>query len=130
MTRTQNDLKNPSARLPDIALPTVRGGPERRLLRSGRRSPLIVLVHGLGCAGCRSYLDRLARSVDSITEWDGEVMLVTPDSAPDEDRELAGWPRSFTVLRDEERRLAQRLKVEAPAVAVADRWGEIRLLEP
>lgn len=129
MNARPEELKNPVHRLPHLELMAAGGG-LRHVHGSRRRSPVLVLVHPEGCAGCSGYLADLARSHAEIEEWDGEVLVVSPDppAEPDSTVSLADHP--FTRLHDPEGRLATALRIEPPAIVVADQWGEIRLLEP
>src|SRR5688572_9705258 len=72
-----------------------------RALRSGgRNATVLVMVHDRECGACSAYLQKLAAQADEIGEWDGRVVPV---------REAAE---------------------DAPAVIIADQWGEIAVVEP
>jgi hypothetical protein len=87
-----------------------------RLRPTGDRSVLIVMIHP-GCSDCAAWVEKLAAQKDEIGSWKGDVRLV-------EDR-AAERSYPFRVLADSEKQLGQALKLAAPAVIVADQWGEI-----
>lgn len=119
----RGELINPQRRLPDLALPLSPGGEPRPLRPPGRRSPVLVLVHGAGCAACGEFVARLGAESRSIEEWDGRPLVIAP-----EDLARAGDLRTRTslpVLADPERRLDRALSVGPPAVVVADQWGQV-----
>jgi hypothetical protein len=123
MTSERGDLTNPQRRLPDLALPRAPGGEPFRLRAPGRRSPLLVLVHGAGCAACGEFVARLEAEGDSIEEWDGRPLVIAPeDLAKAGD---LGRRTSLPVLADPERRLGSALSLGPPAVVVADQCGEV-----
>jgi peroxiredoxin len=118
-------LKLGLRRLPELKLPSVRDGADTPLRPPGRVSPVLVLLHGAGCAGCRAYLDRLLASADEIAAWDGRVIAVVPASPDAAAAPGGGDAKALTVLLDPERTLAQRLGVEGAVVVIADQYGEI-----
>jgi len=113
---TRSDLLNPPRKLPDLALPDAREGTSVRLRTSGDRSVLIVMIHP-DCSDCAAWVEKLAGQKDEIGSWKGEVRLV--------DRGAAGRPHPFQRLLDSDDQLGQALGVAAPAVVIADQWGEI-----
>lgn len=123
MTSDRDGLTSPRRRLPDLALPLAPGGEPCRLRAPGRRSPLLVLVHGAGCAACGDFVRRLEADSQSIEEWDGRPLVIAPEdlARAEELRHRTRLP----VLADPERRLGTALSVRAPAVVVADQWGEV-----
>lgn|SRR5690606_33502727 len=125
MDRGYSDLKNPSDRLPDLVLPSATSGAGRTVRSSGRRAPVLVLVHGPDCTSCTAYLERLAEGRSEIQDWDGEVEVVSP--SPFEERATLD---GFVYLHDPDGRLARDLAVSPPAVVIADQWAVIRALEP
>ena len=122
MTDARVRLTQPHRRLPDLALATPSGAP-RRLRSGGRRSPVLVLVHPGGCAACAELVQRLHASSAVLLEWDGDVLVVTPDLSDGEDDPSSTAP--FPILLDPEQRLASSLGVTPPAVVIADQWGEV-----
>lgn len=119
----RGELINPQRRLPDLALPQVPGGEPCRLRPPGRRSPVLVLVDGAGCAACSEFVARLEAEIRSIEEWDGRPLVIAP-----QDLARAGDLRTRTslpVLADPDRRLGTALSVGPPAVLVADQWGQV-----
>ena len=123
MTDGRGELINPRRRIPDLALPSAPAGEPCRLRAPGRRSPLLVLVHGASCAACGEFVARLEAETAPIEEWDGSPLVIAP-----EDLAGAGGLRSRTrlpVLADPERRLAAALSIHPPALVVADQWGEV-----
>lgn len=123
MTSDRGELTNPQRRLPNLALPRAPGGEPCPLRPPVRRSPVLVLVHGAGCAACVEYVARLQAEAGRIEEWNGRPLVIAPE-------ELAragdiGARTGLPVLADPERRLGAALSVGPPAVVVADRWGEV-----
>jgi hypothetical protein len=119
----RDELIHPRRRLPDLALAAATGA-VHRLRGAGRRSPVLVLVHAPPCAACEAYVRRLERAASTLREWDGEVLVVAPAGGAGE--ETPGSP--FPLLRDAGDRLSTALGVRAPAVAIADQWGEVHEL--
>ncbi|MFL5386364.1 MAG: TlpA family protein disulfide reductase [Longimicrobiaceae bacterium] len=115
---SRDERVNPGRRLPDLALPSASGG-VHRLRGGGRRSP--VLVHASPCAACDAFVARLGHAAAALREWDGEVMVVAPADGGGEPARDPGFP----LLRDPEARVASALGVRAPAVVIADQWGEV-----
>lgn len=100
----RDELTTPGRRLPDLDLPSA-DGKGMRILPSGRRSHLIVVVHERRCPACEAFVRSLEAEREEIESWDGRVLAV----------------------RDPERRLGDALGLETPAVVVADQWGEVHL---
>ncbi len=92
-------------RLPMISVATVDGDATVPLRRAGRRATVLVTVHP-ECDACRAYLDALAREQAEIEEWDGRLVTTYADA------ELAD------------------AGIPAPAVLIADQWGELFVVEP
>jgi hypothetical protein len=122
MTDARAPLTRPHRRLPDLALSTPSGAP-RRLRPGGRRSPVLVLVHPGGCGACAELVAHLHAASAALKEWDGDVLVITPDRAED----VGDSPStpSFPILLDPEQRLASALGLTPPAVVIADQWGEV-----
>jgi hypothetical protein len=71
-----------------------------RALRAGWRNATVVAVlHDRDCGACAAYLARLAEQAAEVDAWDGRVKQV----------------------RD--------VDEDAPAVIIADQWGEIAVVE-
>lgn len=119
------ELTNPQRRLPDLSLASVPEGVLQPVRPRGRRAPVVVLVHGSGCAPCRAYLDLLAAANASLQEWDGCVRVVLPGSVEATRPLHAERQLPFAMLADPEQRLARACRVAPPAVVIADQWGEI-----
>src|SRR5690606_22142538 len=116
MSEGRDALVNPGNRLPDLSLPSSPDGTPHRLRAPGRLARVLVLVHGAGCEACAAYVRALGAEGEEIRGWDGRVLLVAPG---------AGDDPPLPTLADPEGRLAAALGVEAPAVVVADRWGQV-----
>ncbi len=116
----RTELTRPSRRIPDFALAT-RSGTPRRLRAGGRRSPVLVLVHPGACAACAAFIAQLDAASAALGEWDGDVLVITPDELPAGDDAATAIP----VLSDPEQRLAASLVIAPPAVVIADQWGEV-----
>ncbi len=111
---SRSDLINPGRTLPDISLPDATGAP-RRLRASGDRSVLLILVHD-GCEECEGWVAGLGGQRGEIETWKGKATIVST---------AAGGGDPFPRLVDAEGRLASSVGVTAPAVVIADQWGEI-----
>jgi peroxiredoxin len=126
MSTHRDDLVNPTGRLPELRLPALSGG-AAYALRLGRSAPVLVLVHAAGCEACERFVAELDALAPELQEWDARVLVVGPD-APGE----AGPPHDsrFPRLSDPEARLASALSVRAPAVVIADQWGQVHERNP
>lgn len=126
----ERDLKLGARRLPDVKLPAAPGGLPTPLRPPGRISPVVVLVDDAGCDACRAWLHRLAAASADIGEWDGRVILVVPAPPDQAIRITDDATKHFTILADPDRTLAARLGISAPAVVIADQYGEIHHAAP
>lgn len=118
----------PTERLPDLRLPSASGGSPVPLVPSGgRRVPVILAVHGAGCAGCRAFAQSLAAADGELRAWDAHVVVVVPGDAEEAARFAEGAGLPFPVAADAERKLWSRMGMEGAAVVVADPWGEVRM---
>jgi peroxiredoxin len=117
MMAARDELVNPGRRLPDLALASATGA-VHRLRGGGRRSPVLVLVHAGRCAVCDAFVRGLAAAAAALRAWDGEVLVIAPAGEP---ARASGFP----LLHDPEARVASALGVRAPAVVIADQWGEV-----
>lgn len=115
-----SDLHRP--RLPDLSLAPARGGAPVAV-RAHRRGTVLVLVAGAGDEGLDAYLAALAAHEGELAGWDGRVLVVVADAD-------AAPATGFPVLVDERGRIAAAAGVGAPAVVVADQWGEVHAAEP
>lgn len=125
MSAKERALIAPSNRIPDLTLPAHPAGSPLRVRPPGRRSPLLLFVHGTDCAACTAFLRRLTSDVDALRDWDAYPLIVVPigsgaDSAAAETHAL---PRAT----DPGGRLSTAVAVEAPALVIADQWGEVHL---
>jgi peroxiredoxin len=121
----EQDLKLGIRRLPDVKLASAPGGSPTPLRPPGRVSPVLVLVDGAECEACRAWLGRLAAASADIGEWDGRVVVVVPASPDQAIRIADDAAKHFTVLTDPDRAVAARLGISAPALVIADQYGEI-----
>ncbi len=102
---TTRTLLETGQRLPMMTVESVDGGAPVPLRRSGRKATVLVTLHR-ECDACRAYLDALAHEQAGIDEWDGRVAATFANEATAD----AGIP--------------------APAVLIADQWGELFVIEP
>jgi len=89
---------------------------------------LVVVFFDPRCAPCTDFLSDMAARYEDYTEMDAEVLAVGGGSL-DEVREVAasrGLP--YPVLADPDGHVRSRYSGVVPAVFVADRFGEIRLV--
>jgi peroxiredoxin len=125
MSSGRDQLTNPSRRLPDLSLPASSTGALTPVRRPGREARVVVLVHGSDCAECREYLEQLTRDRQSILDWDGLIFVVTPGAPGETGHSGSVLEAPFLLLSDPAGSLARSVSLQAPAVAVADQWGEI-----
>lgn len=92
-------------RLPLIQVQPLDGDALVPLRRTGRLATVLVTVHP-GCETCAAYLDGLARVQTEMEEWDGRLIA--------------------THVSDE----LAAAGIPAPAVLIADQWGELFVVEP
>jgi len=126
----ERELKLGTRRLPDVKLPSAPGGSPMPLRPPGRVSPVLVLVDGVECEPCRAWLGRLAAASADIGEWDGCVVVVVPASPDRAIRIADDAAKHFTVLADPDHAVAARLGISAPALVIADQYGEIHHAAP
>jgi peroxiredoxin len=126
----ERDLKLGARRLPDVKLASAPGGLPTPLRPPGRVSPVLGLVDGADCDACRAWLHRLAAVSANIGEWDGRVIVVVPAPLDQAIQIADDATKSFTILADPDRTLAARLGISAPALVIADQYGEIHHAAP
>ncbi len=129
-------------RLPALTLPARDGGPDVALRAPGRLATVLAVLH-TGCARCQAWLTELAAREADLHDWDGRVIAVYAGPAPHGEpvqASAAGTSASSTpsaglrpagrvrVVADPGGQLA-RAGVAAPAVLVADQWGELFVVE-
>lgn len=129
MSTSYEHFKNAPARLPDISLVPAGDAGRVPLRSSSARASVVVLIHDEGCEECRRYLHRLVAKGEEINEWDGEVLAVGAASPTAAAAVVADGRVRFRVFVDPDGDLSAALEVQVPAVAIADRWGELRLRE-
>jgi hypothetical protein len=71
----------------------------RALRGGGRTATVVIVLHDRDCSACAAYLAQLSEQAAEIDAWDGRVKYV---------RDVAE---------------------DAPAVIIADQWGEIAVAE-
>jgi hypothetical protein len=127
VTGARRTLIEPSKRLPELRLPSLPDGAPLRLRASARRSPLLLLVDDVDCAECAALVRRLEAEAEALRDWDARVLIVVPEPLAEAGR----FPSAgiFPVLSDAESRLATALSVRAPALVIADQWGEVYVRE-
>ena len=119
------DLDLPTRpRLPDLALPAIAGG-DPVSLRAHRRAAVLVLLAGALDPADAAYLGALAAAAPALAGWDGRVLAVAPDAALGPALDALALP--FPALVDADGRVAAAAGVAAPALVVADQWGEVHL---
>ena len=128
-------------RLPALVLPACDGGPDIRLRAPGRLATVLVALHA-DCAPCDAYVAELAAQEPELRDWDGCVVVVRGASPPadgapsDPARKTADSRAALHRTGDRMRAAADpdgRLTgagIIAPAVLIADQWGELFAVEP
>jgi hypothetical protein len=112
---SRSDLINPPRKVPELTLHTAHG--ERCGLKPrGHGSAVLLFLHA-DCARCETFVSALASERKEIASWNGDVRIVSCAAAHSD--------TPFEVLLDEGSRAARALAIEAPAILIVDRWGEI-----
>ena len=114
-------------RLPDLMLPALAGGGTVPL-REHRHGSAIVLLGETVRPDDVRWLGELAAHERALRDWDGRVLVV---AGPDTDVEPVtrlGLP--FPMVRDAEGRVARAAGLEAPALVLADLYGEVFATAP
>lgn len=129
MSTEYENLTNPGGKLPDVSLPVAGRDYSRRARGSRRRAPVLILFDRADCEACWEYVGQLADAREDVDDWSGEVLIIVPEPLTAEqvaDRTPSG---SFSVLEDPGGRLAGGLRIEPPAVVIADQWAVVRHTE-
>ncbi len=129
MSTEYEKLTNPGGKLPDVSLPVAGRDLSRRARGSRRRAPVLVLLDRADCEACWLYVAQLADLHGDIVDWAGEVLIVAPESLTAERLAAHPLPDTFSVLEDPDHRLARGLRIEPPAVVIADQWAVVRHVE-
>jgi hypothetical protein len=123
-------------RLPDTAFPPLAGGGPPVPLREPRHATVLVLLGEAPDEPALAYLRQLEEAAAALAGWDGRVLVVARATAgggaerePPHTR-LAALRLPFPVLADPAGTLAAAAGVAAPALVVADQWGEVHAAEP
>jgi hypothetical protein len=114
----------PRRRLPDLALVPVAGGAAVPV-REHRRGAVLVLVGDAPTDADAAFLGELAGAAAAVDGWDARVLVVVGGDAAGSGAAFAALAPPFRVLADPGRRLAAAAGVGAPALVVADQWGEV-----
>ncbi len=129
MSTEYENLTNPGGKLPDVSLPVAGRDFSRRARGSRRRAPALILFDRADCEACWSYVSQLADRREDIEDWAGEVLIVVPESLTAKQLAAYAPPDSFSVLEDPDARLARGLRLDPPAVVIADQWAVVRHAE-
>ena len=129
MTDT-DDYHRPPARprLPEISLPAADGDREHPL-RAHRRGTVLVLLGDGVRDGDTDWLRRLVAHETELAGWYGRVLVVAGVADAGQARELAAAGVAFPIVVDAAARVATAAGVAAPALVVADQWGEVHVAE-
>jgi hypothetical protein len=121
----------PRPRLPDLALAPIAGG-EGVPLRVHRRGAVLVLLDGAPDAPARDFLAALAGAAGTLADWDARMLVVVggggeggAGGGDDVRAAFAALASPFPALADPRGRVAAAAGVAAPALVVADQWGEV-----
>lgn len=123
MTDHDNDSGATGARprLPDVALPPLAGG-DAVPLRVARHATVLVLLPDAPTDADAAYLRALAAHAQALHEWDARPFaVVARRDAP---------PPPIPALVDRDGVVAAAAGVAAPALVVADQWGEVHAARP
>ena len=119
------DTPPPRARLPDLALPTLVGDTTVPL-RARRMGTVLVLLAAGAETTLRdadaAWLRLLAANGDALRGWDGRVIVVL-DGAPG--ARVPKLPLSLDAVTDQQRAVTRAAGIDAPALVIADQWGEV-----
>jgi hypothetical protein len=116
-------------RLPDTPLAPLAGG-AAVALRAHRQATVLVLLPTTPSAADAAYLRELAAAEPALRGWDGRVVVVLAGAA---DLEALAAARAtldplalpLPVVADASDTIARAAGVTAPALVVADQWGEV-----
>ena len=118
-------------RLPDATLPAIGCGPGAPL-RARRQGTVLVLLATPLAERDLEYARALAAHEPELREWDGRALVVLEgaESAPASvGAALEALQLPIPVLADAGSRVAAAAGVSAPAVVIADQWGEVHAAE-
>lgn len=110
-------------RLPSIRLPSLPTGALVEI-RAGRGPTVTLVLESVSCADCRELVDRLMSEAARVTEWGGRLRFVFPESV-EQLTPLQNPVAQREVLSDP----SGKLGLAAPALVIADEWGEIFFLQ-
>ena len=120
------------ARLPDLSLPAIGCGPGAPL-RARRQGTVLVLLARPLAQRDLEYARELAAHERELREWDGRALVVLEgaESAPaSTGAALEALQLPIPIVADAGSRVAAAAGVVAPAVVVADQWGEVHAAAP
>jgi peroxiredoxin len=122
----QRVVTGPEGRmLGPFALPDTDGQQIRFRDYRQRRNLVVFFHHGVTCAACRHIVQALARHVAAFREQQAAVLAIGPDSGDRVQGLFTELGHAFPLLSDPEGHATKRAGFLAPALVVADRWGEI-----
>lgn len=104
------------ARLPALELPTPEGAAAPVWVR-GREPVAVAWLHDASCSACAAIRAAWATAPPRLAPWGGALVLVVPALVP--------APTGARLRLDPEGRWAAAAGCPAPALAVADPWGEV-----
>lgn len=90
-----------------------------------RRNLVLFFHHGASCATCRALLHDLARSLEAFRDEEAVIFPIGPDLPAEAGVLARALSCAFPLLSDPAGTIAAQHGIEAPAVLVADRFGEI-----
>jgi peroxiredoxin len=87
-----------------------------------RSNVMLFFHHGVNCPVCEAFLQELATHQETYRQEETAVLAI----GPDEPAENSAQPEQpFPLLNDPSGRIISQLGLTAPALVIADRWGEI-----
>ena len=118
-------------RLPDVTLPPLAGsGGDSAPVRARRQGTVLALLHAPIRERDAAYLRDLGARAAELAEWDGRVIAVVSGDGADAAPSLAPLALPFPVVTDARASIAAAAGVTAPALVVADQWGEVHVAKP
>ena len=114
-------------RLPDVTLPPLAGAGAitGAAVRARRQGTVVALLRAPVRDRDAAYLRELAARASELGDWDGRVLAVVSGDPSNAAQSLERLALPFPIVADANEALAAAAGVAAPALVVADQWGEV-----